>query len=186
MRGLIGIVGLLLILAVPAWSQSRPDPRRAELDSLLTALKTAPSEEAAAAIEGRIRQIWVQSASPAAGLLMTRGLRDLSNDADDDALDDFDAVLVLQPDLPEGYYRRAEARFGLGDYAGAVADIREALQREPRHFAALEALSHFAESRNDFKGALAAWKKALELSPKTPDGEERLKALTRKALGEES
>jgi len=53
-------------------------------------------------------------------------------------------------------------------------------------FAALETLSRIAEARNDYKGALAAWQKALELSPRTPDGADRLKALQKKVLGEES
>jgi len=47
-------------------------------------------------------------------------------------------------------------------------------------------LSRIAESRDDYKGALAAWKKVLELSPNTPDGQDRLKLLEKKALGEES
>ncbi|MCW3477440.1 tetratricopeptide repeat protein [Limobrevibacterium gyesilva] len=188
-----------LLIAAPVWAQTppappradqprqdqaRPDPRKPELDTMIAALKLAPNEETAAALEQRIRQIWMQSGSPAATLLMGRGMRDLGNDADEEALDDFDAVLALEPNLPDAYYRRGLARFALGDYSGALADIEETLKREPRHFAALQSLSRIAEAREDFRGALAAWKKALELSPKTPDGEERLKLLTRKALGE--
>jgi tetratricopeptide (TPR) repeat protein len=175
---------LLLLLAVPALAQPRPDQRRAELDGLLTALKAAPNEEAAATLEGRIRELWMQSGSPAATLLMGRGVRDLQHDADDEALDDFDAVLVLEPDLADAYHRRAMARFALGDYPGALADIEATLKREPRDFAALKTLSEIAEARNDYKGAVAAWQKVLELSPHTPDGAERLKALQKKALGE--
>jgi hypothetical protein len=78
------------------------------------------------------------------------------------------------------------ARFALGDYPGALADIESALQREPRDFAALKTLSRIAQARNDDKGALAAWQKVLELSPHTPDGADRLKALQKKVLGEES
>ncbi len=151
---------------------------------MLSGLQTAPNEEAATAIENRVRQLWLQGGSAAATLLMNRGLRDLSNEAAEEAEHDFDAVLVLEPELPDAYYRRALARFGLGDYAGALADIEQTLKREPRHFAALQSLSRIAEARDDFKGALAAWKKVLELSPKTKDGEERRKILARKAFGE--
>jgi tetratricopeptide (TPR) repeat protein len=175
---------VVVCLSGGALAQSRPDPHKAEVDTLLNALKQAPSEEAAAALESRLRQIWLQSGSPAATLLMTRGVRDLGNDADDDALDDFDAVLALEPNLADAFHRRAQARFALGDYNGALADIEATLQREPRHFAAFESLSQIAQARGDFKGALAAWKKAMELSPMTPGGQERLKVLTRKALGE--
>jgi cytochrome c-type biogenesis protein CcmH/NrfG len=47
-------------------------------------------------------------------------------------------------------------------------------------------LSRIAEQRDDYTGALAAWEKALELDPKTPDGQERLKTLIKKVQGEES
>lgn len=195
---------LLLLIATPAAAQlsltqlsptqrSPGQPaaptapsRKAELDSMLSALKAAPSEELAGALEQRIRQAWMQSGSPAATLLMGRGLRDLSNDADAEAQDDFDAVLALEPNLPDAFHRRALARFAQGDYAGALADIEATLTREPRHFPALQSLSRIAEARKDFTGALAAWKKALEISPKTPDGAERLKLLTRKALGNDA
>jgi tetratricopeptide (TPR) repeat protein len=179
---------LLLLSALPAQAQprpdQRPDPHKAELDALIGALKHAETEDEAGAIEARIRQIWLQAGSPAATMLMGRGNRDLSNDAASDALDDFNAVLALEPNLPDAFHRRAMARFALGDYRGAVGDIEETLQREPRDFAAFETLSRIAEAQGDAKGALAAWKKALEISPKTPGGEERLKLLTRKAEGE--
>lgn len=184
MRKLLLPLLFAVLLAPAAHAQESPAARKAELDSLLGALKTAPSEAEAALLETRIRQLWLQSGSPAATLLMGRGLRDLQANANDEALDDFDAVLALEPNLPDAFHDRALARFGLGDYRGALADIEAALQREPRDFAAFESLSRIAEATGDFKGALEAWQKALELSPMTPGGADRLKLLTRKALGE--
>jgi tetratricopeptide (TPR) repeat protein len=73
----------------------------------------------------------------------------------------------------------------LGNFPAALADLQETLRREPRYYPALQSLSRIAEQREDHKGALSAWEKVLELNPKHPDGQERLKALTRKALGEE-
>ncbi len=176
----------------PARAQSSPsDTHRpathkpnTELDAMLGALKVVPDEAEAGALEARIRQLWLQAGSPAATLLMNRGTRDLGNNAAGDALDDFDAVLALEPNLADAFHRRALARFGLGDYRGAIADIEAALQREPRDFAAFQTLSRIAEAQGDAAGALAAWRKVLELSPKTPGGAERLKLLTRKAEGE--
>jgi tetratricopeptide (TPR) repeat protein len=181
------IVFLAFLFATPALAQpATPAARKAELDKMLNALKVAPSEMAAAQLEAQIRDAWLQSGTPAATLLMGRGLRDLKDNAGDEAVDDFSAVLALEPDLAEAYDRRAIAHFELGDYDGAVRDIEETLKREPRHFAALQGLSRIAEARGDWKGALAAWEKSLELDPKTPSGEDRLKLLRRKALGEES
>lgn len=176
---------LALLLAWPVAAQTPPRGRAAELEALAAGLKAATSEETAAKIEGRMRELWVQGVSPTGQLLLRRAMRELSA-SPQEALDDIEQALVLDPDAPEAYLRRALARFQLGDYRGAVTDVRETLNREPRHVAALQSLSRFAEALEDWTGALAAWKQVLELSPKTPDGEERLKMLTRKALGDDA
>jgi tetratricopeptide (TPR) repeat protein len=174
--------------AAPGWAQTTPrraDPK-AEMDNLLMALKAAPTEDAAAALEARIKQSWMQAGGPAAALLLNRGLRNLANNDEGDALDDFNAALVLEPEFTEAFHRRAAARAAIGDYRGALIDIQETLKREPRHFAAWQSLSRIAEARGDASGALAAWQKALEIDPRTPHGQDRLKELRKKVLGEES
>ena len=83
------------------------------------------------------------------------------------------------------FSRRALARFEAGDIKGAWRDIQEALQREPRHFGALQALSTIAEKQGNWAGALAAWKQVLAIDPHTEGAERRLKDLTKHAEGEE-
>lgn len=184
----------VLLLPVPALSQPAPavpppvipgpPTARAALDTMLGALRAAPNEAAAGALEGQIREAWSNLASPAVKLLLSRAAREMEEGAAGEAVDSFDAALDLEPDYLEAWRGRAQARMRMGDPAGAVRDIQEVLRREPRHFAALEDLSRIAESRNDWRGALAAWQKALELSPRTPNGRDRLKDLERRALGE--
>ena len=101
-----------------------------------------------------------------------------------EAFEDFDATLDMQPDLPEGWHGRALARARLGDTAGAERDIEEVMRLEPRQFAALEDLSHMAETAGDWNGALAAWQQALAIDPKAPSGADRLKELRRRAFGD--
>jgi tetratricopeptide (TPR) repeat protein len=180
---------LLLLCALPAFAQNTGGPaaeKRAALDRMLGTLKSAPSEAIASPLEQQIRQLWLNSGTPAVTLLMSRGLREMKADASQDAIDDFTAAITLDPNLAEAYHQRAIARFAAGDTPGAIADIQATLQREPRSFAALETLSAIAESRKDWKGAYDAWQKVLEVDPKTPGGEERLKDLRRHALGEEA
>ncbi len=174
---------LVLLLSGPAFGQGRPDSHKADLDQLFAALKAAPTEEAAAALEGKIREAWQQAGSPVVVLLLSQGAHDLEVGDVDGALDSLDDALVLEPDYAEAWLRRAQTKFHVGDYAGAIRDIQATLQREPRHFLALQTLSRIAEAQGDWKGALAAWEKALELDPRTPDGRERLQMLRRKALG---
>jgi tetratricopeptide (TPR) repeat protein len=176
---------VLLVISVPALAQERAEPsRKAMLDQMLSALRAVPSEEEAAALEQRIRQAWIESGSPAVTLLMTRGLREMMAGAAEEAESDFDAALTLDPNLAAGYDRRAMAKYQQGDVAGAIRDIEETLQHEPRDFSALQDLSRIAEARKDWAGAYAAWQKVMEIDPKTPGGEDRLNDLRRRALGE--
>ena len=91
---------------------------------------------------------------------------------------------MLAPDFAEAWLARALVKFQAGDYAGAIRDIEATLQREPRQFVALQTLSRIAEAQGDWKGALAAWQKVLELDPRTPHAQERLEMLQDKAFGE--
>ncbi len=175
-------VFLFLLLAAPALAQPAP---KGPPDALFAALKVAPTEEAAATLETQIRSMWVDQATPAVKLLLSRGQRELSEGAPNDALDSFDAALDLSPELLEGWRGRALARRGMGDYAGAIRDIEEVLKREPRSFVAFQDLSRIAEARKDWHGALVAWQKVLEISPRTPGAQTRLHDLERRALGEE-
>ncbi len=173
-----------VLMATPAAARQRPESRQQELDRLYKSLKTAPNEQAAAALEARIRAVWIKQGSPAAVMLLSRGDRDLQGGAAGEAVADFDAVLVLEPEYAEGFNRRAAARAALGDYAGAVADIQQVLARDPRHFSALQGLSLLAEQQGDWKGALAAWQKALDIDPRTPGGLKRLEMLQDKVDGQ--
>jgi tetratricopeptide (TPR) repeat protein len=190
MRLVVLLASLVLLPAVPLLAQqpapsSRPDARRGETEALLDALKAAPNEQAAGALVAKLQESWLRAGAPVAVLLLSKGTRNLRNDADEEALEDFDAALVIDPAYLEAYHRRAVARATLGDYPGALSDLNEVLSREPRHFLALKTLSSIAEERQDFSGAMRAWEKVLELAPNLPEGQERLKALRVKAQGEE-
>ncbi len=179
---LLSLFGTVL-LAGPALADPQARARQEQLDRLFKALRAAPDEGTAAMIEGRIRHLWLGEASPAAALLMARGDREIA-DAASEAVADFSAVLDLEPDFSEGYNHRAVARAAEGDYAGAVRDIEEALRRDPRNFSALQGLSRIAEQQGNWRGALEAWQKALDIDPRTPGGIARLEMLQRKVEGE--
>jgi tetratricopeptide (TPR) repeat protein len=180
------LIPLFLLACFPVHAQTTPADRKAVIDHLLDALKTAPSEEAAAPLEAQITEIWLQAGSPAVSLLMARGLREMKAQTPDDAVEDLGAAITLEPDFAEAYHQRAIARFAAGDTAGAVADLQQALQREPRDFGAFRTLAAIAESREDWKSAYAAWQHLMDIDPKTPGGEDKLKDLRRRALGDET
>jgi tetratricopeptide (TPR) repeat protein len=180
------LILLFLAACLPAQAQTAEADRKAAIDHLLDALKTAPSEEAAAPLEAQITELWLHQGTPAVTLLMARGLREMKAQTPDDAIEDLGAAITLQPDFAEAYHQRALARFAAGDTPGAVADLQQALQREPRDFGAFRTLADIAESREDWKSAYAAWQRLMAIDPKTPGGEDKLKDLRRRALGDET
>ena len=181
----LALLACVLMAVVPAVAQT-PADRKATLDRLLGALQSAPNEEIAAPLEMQIKQILLNSGTPAVTLLMSRGLREMKADATNDAIEDFSDAIALDPNLSEAYHQRAIARFTAGDSQGAINDIQSALQHEPRSFAAFQTLSAIAEAQKNWKGAYEAWQKVMELDPKTSGGDRRLKELKRHALGEET
>lgn len=172
--------------AALAQVNSPPNSPRRPTDGMLTALKAAPTEEAAAALEAQLRAAWANAASPAVKLLLSRGQRELTEGAASDSLDSYDAALDLEPELLEAWRGRATARLHMGDTVGAIHDLQEVLRREPRSFIAWQDLSRIAESRSDWRAATAAWQKLLEIDPRTPGGADRLKLLRRRMNGEET
>jgi tetratricopeptide (TPR) repeat protein len=179
-----------MAFCLPAYAQApTPTPgsdRKAAIDHMLDALKAAPSEDAAAPLEAQISELWMHQGSPAVTLLMARGLREMEAQTPQEAEEDLGAAITLDPDFAEAYHQRALARFAAGDTPGAIADLQETLQREPRDFEAFRTLEAIAESREDWKSAYAAWQRLMDIDPKTPGGEDKLKDLRRRALGDET
>jgi tetratricopeptide (TPR) repeat protein len=175
------LITALVLLPASARAQRR---RELSVDQLFEALKLAPTDEAARAVEAQIWQAWLQQGSPAVQLLMRRGMRNLHARALDDALEDFDAVIALAPEMAEGWNKRATVYFLRGEHDNAARDIAETLAREPRHFGALAGLSQVHEARGDLVAALRAYEAALAIHPRLPGAEDRMKELRRKALGE--
>lgn len=187
MAVLRSLLVLLLLVGVCAGAHAQsPAEKRAATGRLLDALKVAPDERAATGLEAELEQNWLRSGSPAVTLLMSRGLRTLQAGEDDEAIDSFSDAITLQPDVAEAWHQRALARYHAGDVNGAIHDLEETVKLEPRDFAAFRTLTDIAEAREDWKGAYAAWQKVMELDPKTRGGEERLRVLKRKAVGEET
>jgi tetratricopeptide (TPR) repeat protein len=179
----------LLLLAFPAAAQTPPQPPPPPdpgINQLLGALRTAPDEQVASALEAQIEQEWLQQGTPAVTLLMKRALREAQAGTDKDALEDFNAALDLDPNQAEAWHRKALVQYHMGDVTGAIRDLEHALTLEPRDFAALQSLSQIAEARGNWKGAYSAWQKVMQLDPKTPGGQDRLRTLRRHALGEET
>jgi tetratricopeptide (TPR) repeat protein len=183
-------------LASPALSQSRGwveppselpkssfDDKMHNLDFLFGALKAAPDEGSAKAIEQRIWAQWLISKSDTTNLLMTRVKTAVDGKDLELALRLLDAVIELNPDYVEGWNRRATLRFMRKEYGESLADIGRVLAIEPRHFGALTGLGLIMQELGDEKRALEAFRKALDLNPHLQRVPEYVKSLTEKVDG---
>lgn len=160
------------------------EARRAELDRAFEALRSAPDEAGAALVEGRIRALWAQAASPSVALLLRRGARNVETQMPAEALEDFDAAITLQPDFAEAWFLRAQAQARAGDNTAAGRDLQEALRLEPRHWPALLSLSALQDEAGNAAGAFRTLGAALAINPRMPGGQEKLREQRRKAEGD--
>jgi tetratricopeptide (TPR) repeat protein len=153
------------------------------LDTLFSGLKIAPDEASAKAIEDRIWALWLASGSDTCTLLMTR-VKDATDDKNYDlAIKLLDAVIAIKPDYVEAWNRRATVYYLKQDYGHSLADLREVLAREPRHFGALSGLGLILQDIGDDKDALEAYRKALAIDPHLENIPEVVKTLSEKVEG---
>jgi tetratricopeptide (TPR) repeat protein len=168
--------------------------RYRNLDFLFGALKAAPDEASAKAVEDRIWAVWTAAGNETAILLMGRAKKavdDAGKETNEDektkdydlALRLLDAVIEIKPDYTEAWNRRATVYFMKKDYADSLSDLFKVLAREPRHFGALSGLGLIMQDIGDDKRALDAYSKALDLYPHLKGMQEKVKALKEKVEG---
>jgi tetratricopeptide (TPR) repeat protein len=154
-----------------------------DLDFLLGALKAAPDEASAKAIEQRVWAHWLISKSDTTNLLMSRVKKAVEGKDLDLALRLLDSVIELNPDYMEGWNRRATLHYMRKEVGKSLSDIRRVLALEPRHFGALTGLGMIMQDLGDDKHALEAFRKALAINPHLQRIPEIVKTLTEKVDG---
>jgi tetratricopeptide (TPR) repeat protein len=187
-------------LAVPAFAQEghqwlrppreppktdlkSPHGRPVDINILFEALKIAPDEASAKAIEERIWAVWMVSNSDTCNVLMSR-VKVAADDKDYDlAIRLLSAVIKIKPDYVEAWNQRATIYYQKEDIGRALADLSQVLVREPRHFGALAGLGLILQEIGDDKHALEAYRKALAIDPHLEHISEVVKTLTEKVEG---
>src|SRR3954451_17473168 len=157
--------------------------RTKNLDFLFEALKAAPDADSAKLVEGRIWALWLASGSDTADLLMSRVKTALDGKDNNLAIELLTAVIGLKPEYIEAWNKRATLYFANKDYSKSLADIRQVLAREPRHFGALSGLGIIMQEFGEDKLALEAFRRAVAVNPHLPKIPEFVKTLTEKVEG---
>lgn len=133
-----------------------------QLDEMFVNLQTTEDWEA---YEEKILIAFSQSGSAAMDLLLERGRNAMEMSDFPKAVEHLSALIDHAPDFAEGYNARATAYYLMDEYGLSLADIRETLVRNPRHFGALAGLGFIYEDLGKLEGALAAYLAAQAVHP---------------------
>lgn len=136
----------------------------ARLDQLFSALSLAQEDEWQV-IEAEIHDLWQESGSASMDLLLKGGWAALTAQDTEAAIEHFTALVDHAPNFAEGWNARATAYFRAGLYGPSMADIRQTLALEPRHFGALAGLGFIFEEAGKNAQALNVYKEVLRLHP---------------------
>jgi tetratricopeptide (TPR) repeat protein len=177
----VGLLALLLAF-VTAPAMGGQDDKR--LETLFDQLRSASNDDDAEPVEEEIWSIWLENPRHDVEVLMQLGIANLFRSRYDVALIAFNRVVELAPDYAEGWNKRANAQFLLGDYTAAVTDIQHVLSLEPRHFAALAGLGLVYLATDDLEAALRAFQGALTINPHLPVVRDEVSKLRQQIAGE--
>jgi len=184
---LLAAFGLTAICLAPesSFAQSPPIGKSA-LDTaapLLDQLKAAQDETVARALESQVWLAWTGSGNDEVDSLMQRSSALMQAQAFDEALAVLDSVVAKAPQFAEGWNKRATLLFMMSDYDRSMADIGKVLALEPRHFGALSGIGLIRSAKGDKLGAMAAYKRVLEIDPQNHAAKASMDALGKELGG---
>lgn len=154
---------VLLLIAPVATVQA--DQQAEALPALFDQLESTTDPARARAIESEIWAQWMIAPTDDASLLMAQVSRAMAERRLDLALRFSDQLVESAPEFAEAWNRRATIHYLLKNHDASVADIRETIALEPRHFGAISGLGLIFLREKNFEAALAAFEQVLEISP---------------------
>lgn len=174
-NSIVAAIALLVCFSGPVTADA--------LDDLLADLRSA-TPETAPFIEGQIVTMWSGSGSPAMDQLLRRGRQAIDSRQFDLAVGHLTALTDHAPDFAEGFAARALAFYESGELGLAMADLRQALVIEPRHFGALRGVAVILEELGNAESALEVWRQVLEVHPQLPEAQEARDRLSTQIEGQ--
>ncbi|MFK8081997.1 MAG: tetratricopeptide repeat protein [Granulosicoccus sp.] len=175
---------VLLLMSVLSISISFADQKSAQLPGLFDELKTASDSLEASRIEAMIWQQWFVAPDADSAKLMSSISQAMEGADLAVALGYSDQLVDSHPEFAEAWNRRATLHYMLGNNAASVADIRQTISLEPRHFGAISGLGLIFLREQNFEAALEAFEKVLSISPAS-DSAQRSVDRVRQELGRE-
>lgn len=173
-----------LLAVVYPFSHAHADQNAPELADLFDELERAKDQAEATRIEGLIWEKWHIAPDDDAKQLMVKISQAMAGADFAVALQLTDQLVISHPDYAEAWNKRATLHYMLGNNAQSVADIRETIAREPRHFGAISGLGLIFMRDRNFEAALDAFRQVLLISPASVNARRSVERL-RQELGRE-
>ena len=193
---MLRILPLAIVLALFAFGEARAQPSDAPpapaietigeltLDELFGKLAVDGQSPAGGRIEEEILTRFNRSGSDTSDLLLTWAAQAIDDKDFPLALDVLDQIIVLKPDFAEAWNKRATVYYLLDDYSASLADIRQVLALEPRHFGALSGLGLILESMDRKQEAIEVFRRTLDINPRLDKVRESLERLEKETAGD--
>jgi tetratricopeptide (TPR) repeat protein len=141
----------------------------------LAALRGDDAARAAGAATA-LWEMWHRSGDPRLDAMLRQGIDAVQRQDLPAAEEIFTRLVEAAPEFAEGWNKRATVRYLAKDHAGAIADCRETLARNPHHFGALsgQGLCHMALGQ--YQEAAALFRRTLAVHPHLPSARDNLRA----------
>lgn len=178
MRAFVYSVALMFILS----DNNHAFAQTTALDTLFSELQN-PENEDWKGSEQKIWREWSKSGSAAMDHLLQRGIRAMKNDKLRIAIAHFSAAIDHAPDFAEAWNKRATVFYMMEEYGLSMADIRQTLALNPRHFGAMAGLGTILEGLERPKDALMAYERAFEVHPHQEGIKEAIERLKTEVKG---
>ena len=140
--------------------------------------------EKAAEIAARIGGQWGDSGSATVDLLMLWAGAAMAKNQSAAAFDMLDQAILLKPDYPEAWNRRATLNYTTSAYGKSLSDIEHTLRLEPRHFGALMGLGMILEETGRKEKALEAYLRVLDVYPAMKAAQDAVARLSDELTGQ--
>jgi tetratricopeptide (TPR) repeat protein len=126
----------------------------------------ADDPELVALAETTLWEVWSRSGNPAVDTLFAEGLKAMAAQDWLGAVAIFSRVIETAPSFPEGWNKRATARYLATHYATSIADCEEVVRLNPYHFGALSGQGLCHAALGQLRQAARCFRRALAIHPR--------------------
>jgi tetratricopeptide (TPR) repeat protein len=162
------IIYFLLSFAI-GWDVLQADQRNPELPDLFSQLEQAGTSYTASPIVQNIWTIWLKHSDSQLTQAMKAASEIMQNGDLEQAELLFTQLIEKAPGWAEVWNKRATIRYYRDNLVGSIADIKETLVLEPRHFGALSGLGMIQMRLQNYSQALSTYESLQKIHPNSQD-----------------